>query len=163
MPNRRPGKKTQRGSPTSSDRARQTAAVGACRKATTGVSTMVSFEESDDLSWAKDLLPARKPAATRCWSPPAPPEADWDLPFAGLHFAALTAPGPSGTRLAERASLRARQQNPCCSVRPLLQNVSWHAPASRPLAHACAVVEEKWQTETHQDGRAPVLGLRQAL
>ena len=91
MPNRRPGKKTQRGSPTSSDRARQTAAVGACRKATTGlVSTMVSFEESDDLSWAKDLLPARKPAATRCWSPPAPPEADWTCP--SLAFTLLPSP-----------------------------------------------------------------------
>ena len=30
--------------------------------------------------------------------PPAPSEADWDRPFAGLHCAALTEPGPSGTR-----------------------------------------------------------------
>ena len=40
------------------DRARGTAAVGAYRKATTLlVSSMLSFEESDDLSWAKELLP----------------------------------------------------------------------------------------------------------
>ena len=40
------------------DRARRTAAVGAYRKATTGlVSSMLSFEEQEDLTWAKELLP----------------------------------------------------------------------------------------------------------
>ena len=31
--------------------------------------------------------------------PPSPPDEDWDRPFGGLQHAALTAPGPSGTRL----------------------------------------------------------------
>ena len=30
--------------------------------------------------------------------PPALPESTWDRPFSGLHYAALTAPGPTGTR-----------------------------------------------------------------
>ena len=61
--NRRPGKKTQRlgldDASTRADRARRTAAVGAFRKATTRlVSSMLSFEESEDLLRAKELLPA---------------------------------------------------------------------------------------------------------
>ena len=44
--------------PARADHARQTAAVGAARKATTGlVSSMLSFEEEEDLTWAKELLP----------------------------------------------------------------------------------------------------------
>ena len=40
------------------DRARRTAAVGAYRKATTGlVSSMLSFNEQDDVRWAQALLP----------------------------------------------------------------------------------------------------------
>ena len=40
------------------DATRRPAAVGAHCKATTGlVSSMLSFEESNDLSWAKELLP----------------------------------------------------------------------------------------------------------
>ena len=39
------------------------------------------------------------PTVTRTWPPPpAPPESTWDRPFSGLHYAALTAPGPTGTR-----------------------------------------------------------------
>ena len=60
--NRRPGKKKQRDgladASSQADRAPRTAAVGAYRMATTGlVSSMLSFEESEDLLWAKDLLP----------------------------------------------------------------------------------------------------------
>ena len=40
------------------DRARRTAAVGAYRKATTGlVSSMLSFNEQEDVRWAQELLP----------------------------------------------------------------------------------------------------------
>ena len=40
------------------DRARPSAAVGAYRKATTGlVSSLLSFEEKEDFAWAKELLP----------------------------------------------------------------------------------------------------------
>ena len=39
------------------------------------------------------------PTVTRTWLlPPALPESTWDRPFSGLHYAALTAPGPTGTR-----------------------------------------------------------------
>ena len=39
------------------DRARPSAAVGAYRKATTGlVSSVLSFEEKEDFAWAKELL-----------------------------------------------------------------------------------------------------------
>ena len=40
------------------DRARRTAAIGAYRKATTGlVSSMLSFDEQEDVRWAQELLP----------------------------------------------------------------------------------------------------------
>ena len=59
--NRKAGKRKQRdGQPdplARADRARQTAAVGAYRKATTvPVSLMLSFEENGDFAWAKELL-----------------------------------------------------------------------------------------------------------
>ena len=63
------------------DRARRTTAAAGHRKATTGLaSSMLSFEESE------------------AGCTPIPPEADWDRPFDGLHYAALTAPGFCGTR-----------------------------------------------------------------
>ena len=85
-------------------RARRTAAVGAYRKATTGlVSSMLSFSEQEDTRWAQELLPTSElGSAAHCdphlAPPPALPESTWDRPFSGLHYAALTAPGPTGTR-----------------------------------------------------------------
>ena len=86
------------------DRARRTAAVGAYRKATTGlVSSMLSFSEQEDMRWAQELLPTSNLGLTahcdpHLAPPPALPESTWDRPFSGLHYAALTAPGPTGTR-----------------------------------------------------------------
>ena len=86
------------------DRARRTAAAGAYRKATTGlVSSMLSFNEQEDTRWAQELLPTSElGSAAHCdpqlAPPPALPESTWDRPFSGLHYAALTAPGPTGTR-----------------------------------------------------------------
>ena len=59
---RRSGKRHKTGGPPDSsergDRARRTAAVGAYRKATTGlVSSMLSFNEQEDVRWAQELLP----------------------------------------------------------------------------------------------------------
>ena len=87
------------------DRARRTAAVAAYREATTGlVSSMLSFEEQEDLTWAKELLPISTFGSASLQRPGAgtsstfPLSEDWDRPFAGLHCAALAAPGPTGSR-----------------------------------------------------------------
>ena len=86
------------------DRARRTAAVGANRKATTDlVSSMLSFEEKEDLAWAKELLPTSSLGGQAhndplLEPPPPPPGEDWDRPFTGLHYASLAAPGPTGIR-----------------------------------------------------------------
>ena len=105
---RKSGKRHRNGGPPDTsvrgDRARRTAAVGACRKATTGlVSSMLSFNEQEDVRWAQELLPTSNlgPSAQcdpHLAPPPALPESTWDRPFSGLHCAALTAPGPTGTR-----------------------------------------------------------------
>ena len=78
------------------DRARRTAPVGAYSKATTGLCL-------EDLTWAKELLPtstlegqAHNDLALE--PPPPPPGEEWDRPFAGLHYTALTAPGHTDTR-----------------------------------------------------------------
>ena len=66
------------------DRARRTAAVGAYRKATTGlVSSMLSFTEQEDTRWARELLPTSNlGSAAHCdphlAPPPALPESTWD-------------------------------------------------------------------------------------
>ena len=105
---RRSGKRHKNSGPPDpsarSDRARRTAAAGAYRKATTGlVSSMLSFNEQEDVRWAQELLPTSNlgPSAhcdPHLAPPPAPPECTWDRPFSGLHYAALTAPGATGTR-----------------------------------------------------------------
>ena len=70
---------------------------------------------------------------------PPPPGEDWDLPFAGLHYAALTAPGPSGTRrthhgYAQCAPADSRQQAPCHAVGVVLHYLcGWALPAARWL------------------------------
>ena len=58
---------------------------------------------SPDTRWARELLPTSDlGSAAHCGPrlapPPALPESTWDRPFSGLHYAALTAPGPTGTR-----------------------------------------------------------------
>ena len=105
---RKAGKRRKSSGPTDpserGDRARRTAAVGAYRKATTGlVSSMLSFTEQEDTRWAQELLPTSNLGlSAHCdpdlAPPPALPESTWDRPFSGLHYAALTAPGPTGTR-----------------------------------------------------------------
>ena len=105
---RRPGKRHKTGGPPDpsarGDRARRTAAIGAYRKATTGlVSSMLSFNEHEDVRWAQELLPTSNLGSSAHSDPnlaphPAPPDSTWDRPFSGLHYAALTAPGPTGTR-----------------------------------------------------------------
>ena len=105
---RKTGKRHKNGGPSDptarGDRARRTATVGAYRKATTGlVSSMLSFDEQEDTRWAQELLPTSDLGAPahsdpNLAPPPAPPVSTWDRPFSGLHYAALTAPGPTGTR-----------------------------------------------------------------
>ena len=69
------------------DRARRTAAVGAFWKATTGlVSSMLSFNEQEDMRWAQELLPTSDlgPSAhcdPHLAPPPALPESTWDRPL----------------------------------------------------------------------------------
>ena len=58
----RSGKRRKAGGPSDpsarGDRARRTAAIGAYRKATTGlVSSMPTFDEQEDVRWAQELLP----------------------------------------------------------------------------------------------------------
>ena len=73
------------------DRARRTAAVGACRMATTGlVSSMLTFDEDECLHWAKEVLPTCAQGVQAYCEldlepPPAPPDDDWKQ--------ALCAPG----------------------------------------------------------------------
>ena len=64
---------------------------------------MLSFNEQEDVRWAQELLPTSNlGSSAHCdphlAPPPALPDCTWDRPFSGLHYAALTAPGPTGTR-----------------------------------------------------------------
>ena len=90
--NRKASKRKQRGGQPDplarADRARRTAAVGAYRKAATGlVSSMLSFSENGALAWAKELLPTSSRSA-QAYSdlllepPPPHPGEDWDRPLA---------------------------------------------------------------------------------
>ena len=132
------------------DRARRTAAVGAHRKATTLlVSSMLSFEESDDLSWAKELLPTSSLGA----------QAQSDPPGIGPSPACTTRSSPhrapSGTFAEHITDMLSaprrdpRQQDTCSPVCPFLQNLGRLAPASCPLAHAHAALPaagQQWLT-----------------
>ena len=94
----RSGKRRKAGGPSdpsaSGERARRTAAVGAYRKATTGlVSSMLTFDEQEDVRWAQELLPTSEHGMPAHCDPnlaplPAPPESTWDRHFSGLHYAA---------------------------------------------------------------------------
>ena len=146
------------------DRARRTAAVGACRKATTGlVSSMLSLDESEDLFWAKGLLPSSPGAQAYCdpQLDPPPPDEDWDRPFAGVHCAALTAPGSTGIRPEHITDLLGSH----CPGSPILQTLRWLAPTSCHVAHAHSALlatHQKRQAGDHQDGRTAAFGLRPA-
>ena len=92
---RKAGKRKKRDAqpdpPARADRARRTASVGAYRKATTGlVSSMLSL--------SRRTSPGPMSFSPPLWrgtsSAPFLGE-DWDRPFAGLHYAALTAPVPN--------------------------------------------------------------------
>ena len=149
------------------DRARRTAAVGAYRKATTGlVSSMLSFNEQEDTRWAQELLPTSNlgPAAhcdPQLAPPPALPESTWDRPFSGLHYAALTAPGPTGDtprahhRPAQRPAQDSCQQDSCCAIRVVLQDFCWLLASCCQVAHsdtALLATQEKRQAASNQDG-----------
>ena len=63
--------------PARADRARRTAAVGAYRKATTELVSSMPFQEEEDLTWAKELLPTssgrtalQRPRAGTSTAPP---------------------------------------------------------------------------------------------
>ena len=137
------------------DRARRTAAFGAYRKATTGlVSSMLSFEENEDL--------ARRPTVTRCWSPGS--ALRW------IALRGLTAPGPTGTRakhitdmLSVPRRVHANKLNAVLSALFCGISAGTLTSAARWLtAHAALLAaQEKWQAEAHQDGRVPAHGLRQ--
>ena len=160
------------------DRARRTAAVGAYRKATTGlVSSMLSFNEQEDMRWAQELLPTSNlgPSAhcdPHLAPPPALPESTWDRPFSGLHYAALTAPGPTGTRpehitVLLNVSRRIHANKIHAALSALFCRISAGAlPPAAKVAHtdtALLATQEERQTASHQDGRVPPLCLRQAL
>ena len=71
--------------------------------------------------------------------------------WTGLHFAALKAPHPTGTCAEHMLSVPRR----------VLAN-KLHPALSAFRLGALLAAQEKWQAEAHQDGRASVLGLRQA-
>ena len=181
MLKRRSGKRHKTGGPPDpsarGDRARRTAAAGANRKATTGlVSSMLSFNEQDDVRWAQELLPTSNlgPSA-HCDSDLAPPpallESTWDRPFSGLHYAALTAPGPTGTRpehitdllnVPRRVHAKKIHAGAVCTI---LQDLRRHVASRRQVAYphaALQATQEERQTALHQDGRVPPLSLCQA-
>ena len=94
------------------------------------------------MSWGEELF-------STSWAPRRPHRARPLWHSRGAHHG-----------FAARTSSRARQQNSCCSVRPILQDLT-----GRPLAHAHAALlaaEEEWQTATQQVGRALALSQRQA-
>ena len=134
---------------------REIAAVGAYRKATTElVSSMLSVQESEDLLWAKELLPtsssgAQAPLRPAAGSLPAPLDANWDRPFAAPCDPLRSRPDrhPPGAhhRLAERASEGACQQDPRRSACPFCRI----STGSLPLA-------AQWLTRTR---RGPTRGL----
>ena len=105
---------------------RWTAAVGACRKATTGlVSSMLSFVEREDLSWAKELL--------QC--------------------AALTAPALSGTRAGLPRWVHANKLHAALSALFCPISAGTLPPAAMTRVHAAVLAaQEERQAETHQDG-----------
>ena len=94
-------------------KAKRMTAEGAYRKATTSLtSDMMQFSAEEDIKYAKELLPtssspsaalAPRPAADTAGAPTAPhgdaiPDPAENSPLKGVRYAALTAPGPSGTR-----------------------------------------------------------------
>ena len=91
-------------------KAKRMTAEGAYRKATTSLtSDMMQFTAEEDLKWATELLPkssqpdaaiATRPANDTPAAPRDTPALDSmeHSPLKGVRYAALTAPGPSGTR-----------------------------------------------------------------
>ena len=127
---------------------------------------MLSFSEQEDTRWAQELLPTSNlGSAAHCdphlAPPPALPESTWDRPFSGLHFAALTAPGPTGTRpehITDLLNVPAQdscQQDPCCAFRAVLQDLRWLLAPCRQMAHsdtALLATQEERQAASYQDG-----------
>ena len=110
---------------------------------------MLSFEENEDLAWAKELLPTSSRGAQAHSdpllepSPPLPGE-NWCGPCAGLHYAALTAPGRTGTHAEHITDMlsvpRPRQRASCGAVRHVLLDLCKHALLGRPVAYGHAVL-----------------------
>ena len=141
--------------------------VGAYRKATTGlVSSMLSFNEQEGVRWAQELLPTSNlGSSAHCGPhlapPPALPESTWDRPFSGLHYAALTAPGPTGTRPEHITDLlnvprRIHANKIHAALSALFCRISAGTlpPAARWLHTDTALLatQEERQTASHQDG-----------
>ena len=163
---RKAGKRKKRGAkpdpPAGADRARQTAAVGAYRKATTRlVSSMLSFEE-EDLTWARERLPTSTLGA-QAYSDPAP-EPHPLTPDLGLGSAlrrtALRRPHSSRPHRHSSGTCSACLDGfmPTSSTRRsrrVLPDLCRHASSCRAMAHTHAALlaaQEEWQAETHQDG-----------
>ena len=86
------------------DRARRTAAAGAHQKSTSGlVSSTMEMSDSEDRQWASMIIP-NSDLSSGIYIPPnhepevCDPRSGFDHPFSRLRYAALAAPGPTGTR-----------------------------------------------------------------
>ena len=83
-------------------RARMLVSEGAFSKAATSLHTQVAeLEEEQQLEWAKRLLPtSSRPEVARAVPSEVMEEADNPRGYAlaGVHFRAMSAPGPSGAR-----------------------------------------------------------------
>ena len=103
------------------DRSGRTAAVGACRKATTSlVASMLSFDVDEDHWRAPKNFHRHSRWRPRCTPirPPAPLDTSWDWPIAALHHAALTAPGLAPVRSsAGNARTTANYDSSMCFLR----------------------------------------------
>ena len=75
------------------------------------------------------------------------PDEDQDRPFARLHYAVPTAPGPTGTR--------AEHVTDMLGVPRRIHANCWHASSRHAMAYTHAALlaaQEERQTETRQDG-----------
>ena len=148
------------------DRARRTAAVGAYRKATGLVSSMLSFTEQEDTRWAQELFPTSNlGSAAHCDPHLASPSC-----LARVHLGqAILWLAPRGShcswpdqdtprahhRPAQCPTQDSCQQDSCCIIRVVLQDFRWLLVSCCQVAHtdtALLATQEERQTASHQDG-----------
>ena len=121
---RKSGKRQKTGGPPDpsvrGDRARRTAAVGAYRKATTGlVSSMLSFNEQEDVRWAQELLPTSTLGPSAYCDPHLAPPLAYTTRLSLLLVQLAPVPSTSPTCLTFRAGFmltRSMQHCPPCSA-----------------------------------------------